>query len=160
MEHSFVLAMLELPTGTRRHIASSRNCFIFYLSMTVTVNYKKQETFAAGKEYYATGARHDPNREGKKTLLAFDPNTNRFAWRYPQDGTSNSWGGVMTTATGLLFFADDAEFFEAVDAKTGQPLWHFNVGQTFHASPMSYSVNDKQYVAIAAGNDLFSFALP
>jgi alcohol dehydrogenase (cytochrome c) len=47
-----------------------------------------------------------------------------------------------------------------VDAKTGKPLWHFNTGQDLSASPMSYSVVGKQYVAIAAGSDIFSFALP
>ena len=55
---------------------------------------------------------------------------------------------------------DDAQSFEAVDARTGKPLWHFNTGQEFSASPMSYAVLDKQYVAIAAGSDIFSFALP
>lgn len=66
----------------------------------------------------------------------------------------------MTTATGLVFFGDDADFFEAADAKTGKSLWHFNTGQSLHASPMSYAVGGKQYVAIASGVDLFSFALP
>jgi alcohol dehydrogenase (cytochrome c) len=66
----------------------------------------------------------------------------------------------MTTKGGLVFFGDDAQSFEAVDARTGVPLWHFNTGQNLHASPMSYAVNGKQYVAIAAGSDIFSFALP
>ncbi|HEU5336501.1 MAG TPA: PQQ-dependent dehydrogenase, methanol/ethanol family, partial [Terriglobales bacterium] len=60
----------------------------------------------------------------------------------------------------LVFFGDNANSFEAVNATTGAPLWHFNTGQRMHASPMTYSVNGKQYVAIAAGSDLFSFALP
>ncbi len=66
----------------------------------------------------------------------------------------------MTTASGLVFFGDDANEFEAVDARTGKALWHFNTGQTLHASPMSYSVDGVQYVAIASGSDVFSFALP
>jgi alcohol dehydrogenase (cytochrome c) len=66
----------------------------------------------------------------------------------------------LTTAGGLVFFANDAEAFEAVDARTGESLWHFNTGQTFTASPMSYSVKGKQYVAIASGSDVFTFALP
>ena len=66
----------------------------------------------------------------------------------------------MTTASGLVFFADDADSFEAADARTGESLWHFNTGQSLHASPMSYAVSGKQYVAIASGSDLFSFALP
>jgi alcohol dehydrogenase (cytochrome c) len=66
----------------------------------------------------------------------------------------------MTTASGLVFFGDDAESFEAVDGKTGAPLWHFTTGQRMHASPMSYAVQGKQYVAVASGTDIFSFALP
>jgi alcohol dehydrogenase (cytochrome c) len=60
----------------------------------------------------------------------------------------------------LVFFGDDAESVEAADARTGKPLWHFNTGQEFGASPMSYAVQGKQYVVIAAGSNIFSFALP
>ncbi len=135
---------------------------LFYFSTfnNCAVYFKKPETFAEGSDYYSTGTRHESKDKGQKTLLAFDLNKNTFTWRYPQEGDARSWGGVMTTATGLVFFADDAECFEAVDGKTGRSLWHFNTGQTFHASPMSYSVDGKQYVAIAAGDDLFAFALP
>jgi len=66
----------------------------------------------------------------------------------------------MTTASGLVFFGDDASEFEGVDARTGKARWHFNTGQTLHASPMSYSVNGVEYAAIASGSDVFSFALP
>ena len=66
----------------------------------------------------------------------------------------------MTTAGGLLFFGDDAQSLEAVDARNGRPLWHFNTGQDMSASPMSYAVNGRQYVGIAVGSDIFSFTLP
>lgn len=65
----------------------------------------------------------------------------------------------MTTAGGLVFFGNDSEAFEAVDARTGTSLWHFNTGQPMHASPISYAVNGAQYVAIASGSDVFSFGL-
>ena len=68
-------------------------------------------------------------------------------------------GGRWALSPGL-FFGDDAQSFEALDARSGRPLWHFNTGQDFSASPMTYAVLDKQYVAIAAGSDIFSFALP
>ena len=92
--------------------------------------------------------------------MAYNLDTRSFEWSYPQTGEGDSSGGVMTTAGDLVFFGDDSESFEAVDAKSGKPLWHFNTGQKFHASPMSYAVLGKQYVAIAAGSDIFSFALP
>jgi alcohol dehydrogenase (cytochrome c) len=120
----------------------------------------KPQRFEEGQEYYATGSKRAHGDFAQKILLAFDPETHRFAWRYPQVGSGGSWGGTMTTAGGLVFFGDDSEAFEAVDAETGKPLWHFTTGQTMHASPMSYAVGDKQYVAIASGSDLFSFALP
>src|ERR1700759_533517 len=125
-----------------------------------SVYFVKPASFEEGREYYSTGTKHDPNDRTERILLAFDPQTKTIAWRYPQSGDSHSWGGVMTTATGLVFFADDAYFFEAADAKTGKSLWHFNTRQTLPASPMSYAVRGKQYVAIASGSDLFSFALP
>jgi alcohol dehydrogenase (cytochrome c) len=134
----------------------------FYVSTfdNCSTYFKRPQVFAEGSNYYSTGSTHDYKDRGKKELIAFDFEKNNFTWRYPQEGDAHSWGGVMTTASGLVFFADDAESFEAVDAVTGKSLWHFNTGQTFHASPMSYSVDGKQYVAIASGDDLFSFALP
>jgi len=38
--------------------------------------------------------------------------------------------------------------------------WHFNTGQNVAASPMSYAVNTKQYIAFPASSDAFSFVLP
>ena len=75
-------------------------------------------------------------------------------------GHGDSWGGTMTIAGGLVFFGDDSGSFEAVDARNGRPLWHFLTGQTFRGSPMTYSVDGVQYVAISAGSDVLSFSLP
>ena len=117
-------------------------------------------TEVEGQTYYSTGVKHDPGEHPQKLLLAYDFNTETFAWKYPQVSTGFSSGGTMTTAGGVVFFADDAHSFEAVEAQSGKPLWHFNTGQSIDASPMSYAINGKQYVAIAAGSDIFSFALP
>ena len=47
----------------------------------------------------------------------------------------------------------------ALDAKSGNHLWHFNTGQLLTASPMTYQVDGKQYVAIAAATDIMVFGL-
>ena len=120
----------------------------------------KPQKFEVGKTFYSTGVKRIPGETSQKILLAYNLDTQAFAWRSPQTGSAHSDAGTMTTAGGLVFFGDDAQSFEAVDARTGKPLWHFNTGQDFGASPMSYAVKDKQYVAIAAGSDIFSFALP
>jgi alcohol dehydrogenase (cytochrome c) len=65
----------------------------------------------------------------------------------------------MSTDGGLVFFGDDANSLEAVDASTGAPLWHFQTGQTITASPMSFAVSGNQYMAIAAGSNVFCFRL-
>jgi alcohol dehydrogenase (cytochrome c) len=120
----------------------------------------KADHFKEGQTYYATGVKQAAGGTRRKILVAYDVSRGQFAWRYPQLGPGHSSGGVMTTAGGVVFFGDDAESLEAVDAQSGAALWHFNTGQSIHASPMSYEVNGKQYVAIAAGTDLFTFALP
>jgi alcohol dehydrogenase (cytochrome c) len=122
--------------------------------------FRKPQHFAEGESYYSTGSKRIPGEQSKKVLIAFDLRTLTLAWKYPQAGGAHSSGGTMTTAGSLVFFGDDAESFEAVDAITGKALWHFNTGQTFNASPMSYAVEGKQYVAIAAGDSIFSFTLP
>ncbi len=118
------------------------------------------QTFKEGVEYYSTGVKRIPNEASKKVLVAFSLDTGAIAWKYPQAGRGHSSGGTMSSAGGLVFFGDDAGSFEAVDALSGKALWHFNTGQDISASPMSYAIAGKQHVAIAAGSDVFSFALP
>jgi len=117
------------------------------------------QQFQPGKEFYSTGVKHAAGEKSEKLLIAFDVSSGTSAWKYPQIGSGHSMSGTMTTAGGLLFFGDDAQSFEAVGAQNGKPLWHFNTGQDMSASPMTYAVGGKQYVAVAAGSDVLSFAL-
>lgn len=121
--------------------------------------FTKPQKFEERKTFYSTGVKRVPGEISKKILVAYDLDKQSIAWRYPQVGRAHSSSGTMTTAGDLVFFGDDSQSFEAVDARTGKPLWHFNTGQDFGASPMTYAVQGKQYVAIAAGSDIFSFAL-
>jgi alcohol dehydrogenase (cytochrome c) len=134
--------------------------FYFIALNTCNVFFSKPREFKPGETYYSTGAHRSEGDYNQKILLAFTLDDDKPAWRYVQAGEGRSSGGTMTTAGGLVFFGDDTQTFEAVDAQTGKPLWHFNTGQNITASPMTYAVSSKQYVAIAAGSDVFSFALP
>jgi alcohol dehydrogenase (cytochrome c) len=118
------------------------------------------QKFTPGKEFYSTGVKHIHGETSQKILLAFDFAQGTFAWKYPQVGGMHSTGGTMTTAGGLVFFGDDSQSVEAVDASDGKPLWHFNTGQDMSASPMTYAIGGKQFVSIAVGSDIFTFALP
>lgn len=133
------------------YVMALESCHIYFV---------KPKPFTPGETFYSTGTKLPPNEQSKKILLALSPSDGKKVWQYPQVGRGNSSGGTLTTAGGLVFFADDAESFEAVDAETGRALWHFNTGQTLSASPMTYAVDGIQYVTICAGSDVFSFALP
>ena len=135
---------------------------IFYVMALegCSVLFASPEPFKRGQTYYNTGAKIPPGEHNQKILLALSVRDGKTLWRYPQAGRGDSWGGTLATATGLVFFADDTGSFEAVDGSSGRALWHFNTGQGMHASPMTYSVDGVQYVAIAAGSDVFAFSLP
>lgn len=134
--------------------------FYFLATENCDIYFKKAEKFEAGKAYYATGVRHSPGDDRTRVLLAYHLESDKPAWRSVQIGRGHSFAGTMTTKGGLVFFGDDAQSFEAVDARSGAPLWHFATGQNIHASPMSYAINGVQYVVVASGSDIFSFALP
>jgi len=67
------------------------------------------QQFKEGKEYYSTGVKRIPSETSHKNLLAYDLATGELGWKYPQSGRGHSSGGTMTTAGGLLFFADEPD---------------------------------------------------
>jgi len=96
----------------------------------------------------------------RRILRALDLQTGRAVWEVPQPGGRNSWGGVLSTAGGVVFFGEDSGTFMAVDARSGRELWKFPANQFWTASPMTYSFDDTQYVAVAAGSAIIAFGLP
>lgn len=82
-------------------------------------------------------------------LLAIDPATQKPAWTMNLPLPWN--GGTMTSAGNLVFFGDIQGIFHALNAKTGQELWHINVGSGVGAGPITFAVDGKQYVAVLAG---------
>jgi alcohol dehydrogenase (cytochrome c) len=134
--------------------------FYFLVTENCDLYFKKAEKFEEGKAFYATGVKRSVGDDRQRLLLAFGLEADKPAWRALQIGNGHSFAGTMTTKGGLVFFGDDAQSFEAVDARSGAPLWHFHTGQNLHASPMSYAINGIQYVSVASGSDIFSFALP
>jgi PQQ-dependent dehydrogenase (methanol/ethanol family) len=107
------------------------------------------------------GFLNDPKNPGMKYLRALNIETGALAWEIPQVGPpERNYSGVLATAGGLVFYGESSGGFAAVDAKTGNTLWHFEAGGQWKASPMTYTVNERQYVAIASGGNILTFALP
>lgn len=85
----------------------------------------------------------------KGALIAWDPVAQREVWRAAQPGPANA--GVLATAGGIVFEGNPQGRFEAFDARTGRRLWRFQAQTQIVGSPVSYSVNGEQYVAVVAG---------
>ena len=66
---------------------------------------------------------------------------------------------VLATAGDLVFGGTVDGYFFALDAESGQELWHIAVGARVHAAPLTYSVGGEQFVTVAAGNVVFTFGL-
>ncbi|MBI3665682.1 MAG: PQQ-dependent dehydrogenase, methanol/ethanol family [Acidobacteria bacterium] len=135
---------------------------LFYVMALEKCNYyfKSSAWWEPGKSFYGGATRDDPDEPGKKYLRAVELETGKIAWELPQEGPANTWGGVLSTAGGLVFFCDDSGAFAAVEAKTGRPLWHFHTSVLWKASPMTYMVDGRQYVAVAAASYVIAFGLP
>jgi alcohol dehydrogenase (cytochrome c) len=82
-------------------------------------------------------------------LRAIDPKTGKIAWEVKN--TAPLWGGVMTTAGGLVFYGTPEGYLKALDAKTGKELWKFQTGSGVVAPPVTWQDGGVQYVAVVSG---------
>jgi alcohol dehydrogenase (cytochrome c) len=96
--------------------------------------------------------------DGHGAVRAMDPATGNLKWEFAMTDVTDS--GILTTSSDLLFVGNRDGYFYALNARTGAVVWRATVGGQVVAGPMSYQVGNKQYVAIAAGSALFTFALP
>jgi alcohol dehydrogenase (cytochrome c) len=121
---------------------------------------KSGQWWQPGDSFYGGGTRRVRDEAPQKILRAIDIQTGDIRWELPQEGPANTWGGVLSTAGGVLFFGNDNGGFSAADAASGKVLWHFDANQNWKASPMTYGVDGTQYVAVAGGPNVLVFALP
>lgn len=120
---------------------------------------RQPEKYEPGKEYWSGHGTPIPGETPASGIMALDSETGDVKWRYKISQASLG-AGVLATGGGVVFGAAADGNLMALDSKTGAPLWHFQTGARIGASPMSYAVDGKQFVAISAGNVLYSFGLP
>ncbi len=122
---------------------------------------KTKMEWQAGRSYMGGSARPAPGETFQKSLRAIDIQTGAIAWDVPQvTGATTASAGVLSTASGLVFFGENSGAFMSVDAKDGATLWQFPTNQVWKASPMTYVFDNKQYIAIASGANILAFGLP
>jgi len=115
------------------------------------------QPFHAGRTYLGSSYNMQVDEKDWGALRAIDPATGTIKWEFRHH--SAPWAGVLATAGGLVFTGDIEGNLIAVDARTGKHLWHFETGSAIYASPVSYEVQGRQYIAIASGAALITFAL-
>ncbi len=124
--------------------------------------------YPGGKLWLGGAFKVIPNEKQWGRLSAVNLDTGKVAWKADTD--QPLMGGVLATAGNLVFTGEGNGMFNGYDARTGKKLWSFNCGAGVNAPPVSYTVNGKQYIAVAAGgntqldfkrgNSVFVFALP
>jgi len=125
--------------------------------------YKEGESFTGGmhKSSFSLtrGAQNNTRKpeEGHGAVVAVDAKTGERKWQFDMIDVTDS--GILTTATDLLFSGNREEYFFALNARNGELLWKTSLGGAIANGPITYAVNGKQYVAVAAGNGLFVFGL-
>ena len=112
--------------------------------------------FKAGSFFNGGGQRPNKAEQPWGAVRALDVVTGEMKWEYRLHTPSHA--GLMTTAGGLVFGSNSSSFF-ALDAAKGDLLWRFESGGNIVANPISYMVDGKQYVAIAARHVLLVFGV-
>jgi PQQ-dependent dehydrogenase (methanol/ethanol family) len=98
---------------------------------------------------------------GAKYLRALDIETGKIVWEVPLVGPIDGKrvAGILGTAGGILFYGDPSGYFVAADERNGKTLWRVPLNATIKTSPMTYTVNGEQFVTLAVGSNIMSFAL-
>jgi alcohol dehydrogenase (cytochrome c) len=122
-----------------------------------TYYYKGEAKYTPGQGFTAGGGRYVNGDEASGAIRALEATTGALKWEFKL--LSPGWSGVLSTAGGLVFTGSDEGNFFALDAETGKPLWDIQLGASIRANPISFAVDGKQYVAIAAGYALFVFGV-
>ena len=126
---------------------------LYYLTAVEKCNVSLSVSGTSGKL-----AQKEP---AQKYLVALDLE-GKVRWKIPMAGPADGKriGGVLATAGGLLFYGEPSGDIVAADARNGKALWHFRTTGENKASAMTYMVDGKQFVVLAAGPNILSFSLP
>jgi len=116
--------------------------------------------FEEGASFFGSTANPPPKQREKDwgAFRAIDPVKGEVRWEF--NLYSAPFGGMLSTAGGLVFGGDMEGYLIALDAQTGANLWHFQTGSSIYAAPITYALEGRQYLAIPSGGALLALALP
>ena len=127
-----------------------RDDFVTQRRKTIwTVNYDVAKMIALPDEMPVAEREATGSALASGLLIAWDPATGQPVWSVPTGFYSG--GGLLSTHGNLVFQGDLSGQFNAFSADTGELLWSYPVQGGIMASPMSYSLDGEQYIAVAQG---------
>ncbi len=132
---------------------------LYYIQSTdgCQTYFKTKQEFIEGAWYQGSTVSPLPTEPATGSVLALDPSTGATKWKFPMVSPPTS--GLLATAGDLVFTGDREGYLAALDAKTGAVKWKFQTGGVIIAPPMTYLLDGKQYVAVAAGSSMITFGL-
>jgi len=123
--------------------------------------YGYETPYVAGQRFTG-GAQQLVNRADNRpfgAIRALDPKTGERRWEFVM--TTPSRGGILTTASNLLFSGDNEGNLLALDSRNGKLLWRYQMGANlWGTSPVTYMLDGRQHVLVPAGTTLTAWALP
>ena len=119
--------------------------------------FKLESTYKAGTDFNGGGEVELPADDTAGFIRALVAETGEQRWEFRL--LSPPWAGVLSTGGGLVFGGSNEGVFFALDARGGKSLWDFQTGGPIVANPISFTVDGKQCVAIAADRVLYVFGL-
>lgn len=109
--------------------------------------------YEPGVLFLGSGLMMTPTEAAKDhigAIQAWDIKSMKKVWQ--TNFKSPMWGPMLSTASGLVFAGgtNDSEF-RAIDAKTGEILWHQQLDGGIMSPPISFERDGKQYIAVLTG---------
>jgi alcohol dehydrogenase (cytochrome c) len=114
-----------------------------------------------GQNGYFVGSGSSQTEPPIRKVVALDAATGARKWEYqaPSGGDSeNGRSGLLSTAGGLVFGASGGVLF-ALEADNGREVWSRSLGGKTKSAPISFTIDGRQVVLVAAGRALFEFGL-
>ena len=141
----------------------------YALNLHQPMTYQVEKAAYPGGKLWLGGAFKTIEGEGQwGRVAAVNVDTGKIAWKF--DTAEPLIGGALATAGDLVFYGEGNGLFRALDARNGKLLWEYQCGAGANAMPVSYSVKDRQYVAMGCGgntqldfkrgNTMLVYALP
>jgi alcohol dehydrogenase (cytochrome c) len=119
--------------------------------------YKREAQYKPGTFFAGGGETRVPEDQQWGALRALEVATGKLQWEFRLQ--SAPWAGVLSTAGGLVFSGTNEGYVFALDAASGKPLWDFQAGGPVMANPISFEIDGRQHIAVAADRVLYVFGL-